>query len=132
MCDCQDGLLFTRSQLPLVICIILHLDTRMKRFLMKTASVNCKYLIQNVRIIFFGSILCFPVTKASTFEDVQVKLYRINFLASNSETQKMLKKADLELESHGFNREILTTKLAKEPGSYEPEYQVTVDSLVRI
>ena len=74
----------------------------------------------------------FPVTDANTLEDVQVKLYKFNFRASNSETQKTLKKADLVLKSYGFDREISTTKLVKEPGSYEPEYQVTVDNLMRI
>lgn len=74
----------------------------------------------------------FPVTEAKTLEDVQVKLYNINLRASHSETQKTLKEADQDLESHGFNKAISTTKLVKEPGSYEPEYQVTVDNLMRI
>ena len=44
----------------------------------------------------------------------------------------MLKKADFELQSHGFHKEISRTKLAKEPGDYEPGYQVTIDNLARI
>ena len=64
----------------------------------------------------------FPLIEARTGDAVQVKLrYNLNFQASDSEVQDILKKADLE--SHGFIKEV-SSRLVKEPGTNAAEYQV--------
>ena len=52
---------------------------------------------------------------------MEVKVKNLDFHASGSKIQAMLKKADLE--GQNYTKEF-STKVVKGPGSYEPEYQV--------
>ena len=52
---------------------------------------------------------------------MEVKVKNLDFHASDSKIQAMLRKADLE--GHGYKKED-STKVVKGPWGYEPKYQV--------